>query len=121
MKTICLRLVDGTEVMGQTEQEIGENPLNLEEVYVINEIFTPEGFLSVSFYPFMSYSSEKLFTFNQRSIITITTPDKEIVEYYLKVIDKLKEMSSKEKTTKLSEEERNKIYTLFKDPTKKDG
>lgn len=72
---VYLRLVDGTELIGETESSWDDEVINVEDpmVLVKNEVLVE----------FMSHATESLFTLRRRDVIVFTTPDKYLASKWL--------------------------------------
>ena len=81
---ICLKLIDGSELVGVIEAipEKGED-FNIETPAYIIEVRTNTT-VGVRLSPFMFHSDNSLFTFKDKHVITYCNPTANLAEYYEK-------------------------------------
>lgn len=108
MKIVCVMLINGLEIIGETDSEMTDDVINLEYPVELKEIVNTDGTVSIAALPFMTYSKDKLFTIKQKHIITSCELAQDVREYYQQI-----KTFYKQEAKTLSDEEKEAIYKWF--------
>lgn len=82
MKYICLKLITGEEIIGQTESEHNDEYINIENPVKVTHAVDAHGNHGISFISFMSYCEKSTFTLKPKDVILYLAPTENMVEYY---------------------------------------
>jgi len=82
MKYICLKLITGEEIIGKTESEHNDEYINIENPVTITHATDAHGNHGISFFAFMSYCENNIFTFRLKDVILYLVPTDSMTSYY---------------------------------------
>lgn len=84
---VCLYLSTGKELIGKIDCRDSQS-VNIENpAEIIRLHYDEEANISMMLFPFMSYTTDSLFTFNRKYIITEKDPNDKMIQYYKDFIE----------------------------------
>ena len=79
MKTVCFKLVSGEELIAKIDSE-DDQYLNVVDPIELSYEYDGRGDYGLKFFHFMPYSTENLFTFDRKYIITYIQPSEKMLK-----------------------------------------